>query len=622
MGAFFRRIGPVRAAAGILLGVLLLASYGAGPLAAQPFNITTPQPGQAPQPGQPQTPPPTPTGPSPFTPVPGVPPQTLPPQKVSDVQVRGNDHVSTATVLAAVATKPGDPLNEETLRNDVQSILGLGLFADVAVRLEPTADGVTVVFIVAENPVVTAVKITGNSVVSTADIEKAIGIGPGQVLNTVTMRQGAQAVNKIYQDRGYVLARVSDISVDDQGVLSVTIIEGKIEAIKFVGLHKTKEYVVRRNLTFKVGDVFNANEVNASFKKLYALKYFSDVKADPGPGTQPDTVDVTITVTEQKTSTLSFGAGYSTVDGIEGLVAVGDSDFGGNGQNLGIGYDTTSLNGSEFSVTFHEPYWMGRDTAFDFQAFNLITVPTDYQFGGLYGGFEYTMYQQGGQVTWTQPFGSPGENWQYGVKSIATQFGQAITVTSSTIPNNFVFTPGTVNAILLGAQKDTRNDPLNPTSGSELSINTQTALGGDFQFEKVLVDYVQYWPAGNAVVVGRVSLGAASGPLPIQEQFYLGGQNTLRGYVYGRFQGDNESLFTGEYRFPISSIPFLKSVAGLTGIIFADAGDTEPFGTLPTNLNVDYGVGIAAHTPLGLFRIDYGISSEGGQLWISTGTTF
>ena len=92
--------------------------------------------------------------------------------------------------------------------------------------------------------------------------------------------------------------------------------------------------------------------------------------------------------------------------------------------------------------------------------------------------------------------------------------------------------------------------------------------------------------------------------------------------MYGRFQGDDESLFTGEYRFPISSIPFLKSVGGLTGIVFADAGDTEPFGTLPTNFNVDYGFGIAAQTPLGLFRIDYGVRSEGGQLWISTGTTF
>jgi outer membrane translocation and assembly module TamA len=82
------------------------------------------------------------------------------------------------------------------------------------------------------------------------------------------------------------------------------------------------------------------------------------------------------------------------------------------------------------------------------------------------------------------------------------------------------------------------------------------------------------------------------------------------------------TLFTGEYRFPLNSIPLLKSVGGITGIVFADAGDTETFGTLPTNFKVDYGFGIAAKTPIGLFRVDYGVGSEGGQLWISTGTTF
>jgi len=616
VGVFQGRMRGVRAAAGVLIGVLLVVWSGVGRLDAQPFNAPAPQPGQQ------QTPPPA-TGPSPFQPIPGVPVQTLPPQKVSDVVVRGNDHVPTDTVLAVVTTKPGDPLNEETLRNDVQAILGLGLFADVAIRLEPTANGITVAFIVAENPVVTAVKITGNTVVSTADIEKALGVGPGQVLNTVAMRQGAQAVNKIYQDRGYVLERVSDISVDDQGVLSVTIVEGKIEAIRFVGLHKTKEYVARRELTFKPGDVFNVNAVNASFKKLYALKYFSDVKADPGPGTQPDTVDVTITVTEQKTSTLSFGAGYSTVNGIEGLIGVTDSDFGGNGQQVGVEYDSTSLNGTDFSVTFNEPYWMGSPTVFNFQAFDVTTIPTDFQFGGLYGAFQYTMYQQGGQVTWTEPIHTaPTRNFTYGFKSVNTQFGPAIIATSSTIPGAFVFTPGQVDAVLLGVNQDTRDDLLTPRMGYEIALNAEIAAGGDFQFEKYLLDYIQYWPTGNATVVAHVALGTGSGPLPIQEQFYLGGQSTLRGYVYGRFQGDDQALFTAEYRFPVSSIPFLKSVGGLTGIVFSDAGDAEPYGTLPTNFNVDYGVGIAAKTPLGLFRMDFGFGSEGAQFWLSTGATF
>jgi len=659
-----RLMQAVRAVAGGLVWAIVLAWPGSGWVTAQPATPVTaqqnpspvpspaqpnpspipspsapptppaqPQPSQ-PQPNQPQpaptTPPatapaqpsqPAPAAPSPFQPIPGAPPQTLPPQKVLDVVVRGNEHVPTETILQAVSTKPGDPLNEDRLRNDVQAILGLGLFADAVLRLEPAANGVTVVFIVAENPVVSDVHITGNTVIATDDIRKAMSVPTGQVLNTVTMRQGAQAVERLYQGKGYALARVSDISVNEQGVLSVAITEGRIEAVKIVGLHKTKDYVVRRELTFKPGDVFNVDAVNASLKKLFASRYFSDVKADPGPGTQPDTVDVTITVTEQRTATLSFGAGYSTVTGLAGLIGVQDIDFGGNGQTVGASYDSTVLNGNNFTLTFHEPYFEGTHTVMDFQAFNQTTIPTDYSLG-LFNSFQYTMYQSGGQVTFTAPIRTaPNQFFTYGIKSVNTQFGPSV-LTSSTIPSGFVFTPGTVNAVLLGALQDTRDDPVNPTRGQEIQLNTESAIAGDFSFEKYELDFVQYWPTGNATVVGHVHLGSGSGPLPIQEQFYLGGQSSLRGYAAGRFRGDDMAIVTGEYRFPLNTLPFLKGIGGITGIVFADAGDTEPSGTLPTNLKVDYGFGIAAKTPIGLFRVDYGVSSEGGQLWISTGTTF
>jgi len=653
-----RLMQAVRAVAGSLVWAMVLAWPGSGWVTAQPAMPRTAQqnpspvpppaqpnpspipspsapqaPPAQPQPSQPQpapatppaTPPPVttpaPAAPSPFQPIPGAPPQTLPPQKVLDVVVRGNEHVPTATILQVVSTKPGDPLNEDRLRNDVQAILGLGLFADAVLRLEPAANGVTVVFIVAENPVVSDVRIMGNTVISTDDVRKTMNVPTGQVLNTVAMRQGAQAVERLYQSKGYALARVSDISVNEQGVLSVTITEGRIEAIKIVGLHKTKDYVVRRELTFKPGDVFNVDAVNASLKKLFASRYFSDVKADPGPGTQPDTVDVTITVTEQRTATLSFGAGYSTVTGLAGLVGVQDIDFGGNGQTVGASYDSTVLNGNNFTLTFHEPYFEGTRTVMDFQAFNQTTIPTDYSLG-LFNSFQYTMYQTGGQVTFTTPIHTaPNRYFTYGIKSVNTQFGPSL-LTSSTVPSGFVFTPGTVNAVLLGALQDTRDDPINPTRGQEIQLSTESAIAGDFNFEKYEMDFVQYWPTGNATIVGHVHLGAGSGPLPIQEQFYLGGQSSLRGYAAGRFRGDDMAIVTGEYRFPLNTLPFLKGIGGITGIVFADAGDTEPYGTLPTNLKVDYGFGIAAKTPIGLFRVDYGVSPEGGQLWISTGTTF
>jgi outer membrane protein insertion porin family len=609
----------MRALAGVLVGMLLLT--GSGSVSAQP---TTPSPGQPPAP-----PPP---GGQPFVPQPGAPPQAFPQQKVAEVVVRGNEHIPPDQILAVVSTKVNDPLNEEKLRNDVQAILGLGYFADAVVRLEPVPGGIRVVFVVVENPVITAVEIKGNTVVSAGDILKTLDVPTGQALNTIAMRRGARAVEKLYQDRGYVLARVSDVSVTPEGVLTITLAEGRIEAIRVEGLYKTKEYVILRELTFKPGDVFNANVVNASLKRLFQLQYFSDVKAQPGPGTVPDTVDVTVQVTEQRTASLSLGVGYSTVGGIQGLIGLRDSDFGGNGQAVTAQYNNTAFNGNNYTLAFHEPYFWGAHTALDILGFNQTTIPTDYSLG-LSSSFQYNMYQSGGQVSLTQPL-DPVWSLTYGVKSINTNFASPSFGTPP--PSGFVFTPGTVNALLLGGIVDTRNDPLFPTDGDRLALTTELAflaVGGNFQFQKYELDYSHFFPTGpDSTIVAHVHLGtgniscsAAPGQpcLPLQEQFYLGGPTSLRGFANGRFRGDQEVLLTGEYRFPLSNIGLFKSFSGITAILFVDAGDVAPLGSGPSfSLKPDYGIGFGVKTPIGPFRIDYGISSEGGQLWISTSALF
>lgn len=595
-----------------LVWALTLVGPGVGNGGAQPFH-----------PGRAQAPTPPPGGPPPFVPQPGTPPQTLPPQKVSEVVVRGNQQVPTDQILAVVSTKVNDPLSEEKLRNDVQAILNLGLFADAVVRIEPLADGVRVAFVVVENPVITQIAVTGNTVVPTSDILSALGVSVGQVLNTVALRTGARAVEKLYQDKGYVLARVSDVSVSPEGVLSLALAEGRIEAIKIQGLHKTKDYVVRRELLFHPGDVFNVNAVNQSLRRLFQLQYFSDVKAQPGPGTQPDTVDVIVVVVEQRTAMVSLGAGYATVTGIQGLIGVRDSDFGGNGQTVAASYNSTSLNGNNFSLSFHEPFFEGTRTVLDFLGFNQTTIPTDYS-RGFNNSFQYNLYQQGGQVTFTQPIG-PINFFTYGLKSVVTAFGPPTFGTAP--PPSFPFTPGTVNALLIGGVQDTRNDPALPTAGHRIELDTEialTALGGSFSFQKYDLDYQHFFPVGReSTIVGHVHLGSGSIVLPIQEQYYLGGQTTLRGFTTGRFRGDDIVLITGEYRFPLSNLPFFKHFTGIQAIIFADAGDTQPHGTGYTfNLHADGGIGIQVKTPLGPFRVDYGVSNEGGQLWITTGALF
>ncbi|HYM91754.1 MAG TPA: POTRA domain-containing protein, partial [bacterium] len=338
----------------------------------------------------------------------------LPPQKVAEIVVRGNDKVPTEQILGAIATKVTDPLNEEKLRNDVQAILNLGVFADAVVRFETVPDGVRVVFLVVENPVVQQIQVKGNTVVSTPDVLKALGIQTGAVLNTVTMRTGVRAVERLYQDQGYVLAHVTDVNVSPEGTLTLQIAEGRIEAIKIEGLVKTHDYVVRRELTFKPGEVFNVNAVNASLKRLFQLQYFSDVKAQPGPGTTPDAVVVTLVVTEQKTASVSFGVGYGNQTGLEGIIGVREINLFGNGQTVSLQYSNTVLYGTSYVLAFHEPYFLGSRTIMDVQLFNQTSIPTEYQALGPANSFQYDITQVGGLLTFTTPV-DPINSLSYGI---------------------------------------------------------------------------------------------------------------------------------------------------------------------------------------------------------------
>jgi outer membrane protein insertion porin family len=211
-----------------------------------------------------------------------------------------------------------------------------------------------------------------------------------------------------------------------------------------------------------------------------------------------------------------------------------------------------------------------------------------------------------------------------GFKVVNSTFGNPLVGTNP--PAGFPFTPGLVNALILGATRDTRNDPAIPTSGERIILSSEVALqalGGTFQFQKYEVDFEHFLPMGtDSALVGHVHLGYSGSALPIQEQFYVGGQTSLRGFASGRFRGDEMALMQIEYRFPLSVLPFLHSFTGIQTILFVEGGDAEKIGSTQFTIHPDVGLGIQVKTPVGPFRLDYGISGEGSQFWISSGAVF
>jgi len=120
---------------------------------------------------------------------------------------------------------------------------------------------------------------------------------------------------------------------------------------------------------------------------------------------------------------------------------------------------------------------------------------------------------------------------------------------------------------------DWRDRPSNPTKGGRYSAQYVRYLDqslGAYSFLRLDLDASQYIPLFNRTRVialhGASSLTTTSGNqrVPFYVQPSLGGPDTLRGYRFNRFYGDNSTLVSAEYRWEASPI--------LQMVVFADGG--------------------------------------------------
>jgi outer membrane protein assembly factor BamA len=309
--------------------------------APAPAPSPAPSPAQTPGTGPSPAPAPSPA-PSPgAAPSPGPSPTPGPPPTVAEVVVRGLEHVPESIVLDSIGVRAGELLSDERLRADVAAIVATGWFADATVRVEPLRDGVRVAFLVVENPLINEIVIEGNTRIPTPELVRTLNVPTGQVLNIIRLRDGARAVERLYEERGYVLARVADAGVVANGAtrLRVRIAEGRIEAIQYTGLVKTRQFVLDRYRTFQPGDIFNVNDLNQYLQQLVRLELFENVQARPLPGASPEAVILEIEIKEQNTQQARFGVGYSDLTGIVGLIEYSEKNWRGRYQQLTVRYE-------------------------------------------------------------------------------------------------------------------------------------------------------------------------------------------------------------------------------------------------------------------------------------------
>lgn len=543
-------------------------------------------------------------------------------QTIVDTVFEGTTAVTEATAKSSLSMKTGDMFTVNGMNKDREAIYNTGYFYDLFPTFQKVPEGVVLTYHVLENPIIKSVEITGNTVYKTEDLRSCITVKDNEILNNRTLHENVQAIKEKYRNDGYILAKVTDMNIDKDGNLTLKINEGVLEGYKVKGNTKTKDYVILREMRQKVGEPFNSKKARRSMQRVYNLGFFEDVNIKMNPGVEPNAVIMELDVKEKRTGTFGIGAGYSTADGVIGMVSVGDTNFRGTGDAVSITYERSgnAKDAHGFTFAWRHPYLDKKETVGTLRIYNRTYEYSDYDTNGNLKE-SYMRKYAGGEITLGRPVSEYSTNYitfRNRTDSYVrhTKNGNMGDRSNDWAWRNSNF--GTTRSVTFEHVTDTRDNIYNPTEGGRVSLSAEVAgLGGDFNFQKATIEDQRYFKVGHAQVIAvRGKYGLGNGEISEFNQFKVGGQNSLRGYRDDQYRGDHMILATVEYRFPI--------VSKVQGAIFTDWGGAWFDDFMPKSgaIHGSVGVGLALNTPLGPLRLDYGRGSKGGRVHFSVGGVF
>ncbi|MBI4831878.1 MAG: outer membrane protein assembly factor BamA [Candidatus Lindowbacteria bacterium] len=463
---------------------------------------------------------------------------------------------------------------------------------------------------------------------------------PGSYYNRSQVERDAFAIQDFYSDQGYILANVKPrLAIDKQKKeirITYQVSERDliyVAKVDIKGNVKTKDSVIRRELTIAPGDRFDGGKIRRSRQKLLNTQYYKDVLIDTEATDQPQRRDLVFEVEEQKTGTFNFGVGYSSNDALIGQIQVTQNNFDlfnfpsftGAGQKLSIAaMPGTVLD--EYSLSLTDPYFMGYPFAAGFDVYFTDREYDEYDQRAIGGGLRL-----GKRIT---DYSSVGLGYTFTAYDISS--------VEDTAPQTIKDEEGsrTKSSMSMSFTNDTRDSFIDPTTGHRYTASLELAGGPFFaetDFVKLAGEARWFRPVGEKfVLMTRLEAGAVeeygdSDFVPVFERFFAGGSNSVRGYDYRevgpRENGDpigGKIKFEGSLELAYPLIDIIKTYG------FFDFGqvwrEIDDFGQ--SKINTSIGVGVGLRTPVGPIRLDYGVplnpddDQGNGRVHFSTGISF
>lgn len=465
------------------------------------------------------------------------------------------------------------------------------------------------------------------------EVEPTEGLAAGEVASVTTLRAGTAAQIEGWRQAGHAKADIASqqiIANNPEKTLSaaVTVDPGpklRFGKIFIKGDSGVREKRIREIMGWPAGDVFDPDDIDKVEARLRRTGSFAAASLSEAKTANPDgTLDVTATITDQLPRRYSFGAEFSTLDGI-GLSALWlHRNIFGGAERLQIDGEIDGLGGGDTDgVDFRLTGILSRPATFrtDLEAFllgeieqrddpNLFSRTIRLELGSTY-------------------FASEDREYTYGV-------GLRRSTTSDDLGDRDY----TILTFPVTATFDRRDNKLDATAGyyAQASVTPFLNISGTDNGIVTKLDLRTYRQVGSRITLAvRGQFGSVAGPsltnAPADLLFFSGGSDTVRGQEYQSLGVEFSPGVTIGGRSFVGVQSEMRVKTGnknLSIVGFYDLGyiGSEAFYDGSGEWHSGYGAGVRYNTPIGPIRFDAALpgsgpdDSSGVEIYIGIGQAF
>lgn len=393
------------------------------------------------------------------------------------------------------------------------------------------------------------------------------------------------------------------------------------------GNDHVKTSFIQKQFKYHEGEIYNRSLLAETRQNLYNLQLFRIVSVLPEQDekTQKNPIPVKLYLEEAPRLSTKVGAGYGTEDKFRAFLDMNYRGFLGGARRINLNLKHSALTPYSASLKWIQPQFFSPKSTISLNPFINRAVEPGYK-TRTYGINVPVTYQFNSWLT---------GKLTYYLENVKQQVEQGDAELPNRESRNF---PYSKSGILLSGVFDNSNPKFSPERGVNFSLGFKQnghVFGGAFSYTRFWADVRTYHQIGDWVLAfrgmaGGITSADSSGFIPVEDRFYSGGSNSVRGWsrsqlgpkrASGTPLGGKSIVESNlELRYPL----FWR----LSGVAFMDAGNVwrSSYAYHLNQLAYAAGGGLRIDTPIGPIRLDLGFPlwnvKKSPQFFISVGQAF